>query len=255
MPLINCKVELSLKWIENCVLTTAAVGANADATGSDSATFKITDAKLYVPVVTLSVEDNVKLMKQLNEGFNGSIYWNKYKVIDNKEVEDAVADEAKHIREQLDSSYEGVKRLFVLAYDNAVGDNQVSVDCFKKYFLPIVKIENYNIEIDGRNFCDQPINDLIKQYDEIRKISIRQRDDYMTGCLLDFTYFKNNYRLTAADLSKQKALDEDSRAIQQISFTGKIKSTVVNTKVIIYHILKQSKETIVQFSKRTTKVL
>ena len=77
----------------------------------------------------------------------------------------------------------------------------------------------------------------------------------MTGCLLDFTYFKNNYRLTAADLSKQKALDEDSRAIQQISFTGKIKSTVVNTKVIIYHILKQSKETIVQFSKRTTKVL
>ena len=63
MPLINCKVELSLNWIENCVLTTAAIGANADATGADSATFKITDAKLYVPIVTLSAEDNAKLSK------------------------------------------------------------------------------------------------------------------------------------------------------------------------------------------------
>ena len=77
MPLINCKVELSLKWIENCVLTSAAIGANANATGADSATFKITDAKLYVPVVTLSAEDNVKLVKQLNEGFKRPVYWNK----------------------------------------------------------------------------------------------------------------------------------------------------------------------------------
>ena len=83
MPLINCKVELSLKWIENCVLTSAAIGANANATGADSATFKITDAKLYVPIVTLSAEDNVKLSKLLSDGFKRSIYWNKYKVIDN----------------------------------------------------------------------------------------------------------------------------------------------------------------------------
>ena len=69
MPLINCKVELSLKWMENCVLTTAPIGANANATGADSATFKITDAKLYVPVFTLSIEDNAKLTKQLNKGF------------------------------------------------------------------------------------------------------------------------------------------------------------------------------------------
>ena len=66
----------------------------------------------------------------------------------------------------LDSSYQGVKRFFVLAYDNTPGDNQVSVNSFKKYFLPRIKIENYNIEIDGRNFYDQPINDSIKQYDE-----------------------------------------------------------------------------------------
>ena len=115
MPLINCKVELLLKWIENCVLTTAEIGANADATGADGATFEITDAKLYVPVVTLSAEDNVKLVKQLNEGFKRPVYWNKYKVIDNKVVENA----EKHIRELLDSSYQGVKRLFVLAYDKS----------------------------------------------------------------------------------------------------------------------------------------
>ena len=76
--MINCKVELSLKWIENCVLTAATIGADANAAGADSATFKITDAKLYVPVVTLSTEDNAKLEKQLSEGFKRPVYWNKY---------------------------------------------------------------------------------------------------------------------------------------------------------------------------------
>ena len=221
------------------------------AANASNATFEITDAKLYVPVVTLSAEDNVKLVKQLNKGFKRPVYWNKYKVIDNKVVENA----EKHIRELLDSSYQGVKRLFVLAYNNKEGDNKVSVDSYKKYFLPRVKIENYNIEIDGRNFYDQPINDSIKQYDEVRKISTGQGDDYTTGCLLDYSYFRKNYRLIAADLSKKKALDADSRAIQQIIFTGKIKSTVANTRVIIYYILEQSKETILKFSKGTTKVL
>ena len=88
----------------------------------------------------------------------------------------------------------------------------------------------------------------------MRKISTGQGDDYTTGCLLDFAYFKNNCKLIAADLSKQKALDADSRAIQQIIFTGKIKATEANTKVIIYYILEKSKETILEFSKGTTKV-
>ena len=148
MPLINCKVELSLKWIENCVLTTVAIGANGNADGADSATFKITDAKIYVPVVTLSAEDNVKLSKLLSDGFKRSVYWNKYKVIDNKVVEIAANNVEKYIRELLDSSYQGVKRLFVLAYDNAADIDRVSIDSYKKYFLPKVKIENCNIEID-----------------------------------------------------------------------------------------------------------
>ena len=109
-------------------------------------------------------------------------------------------------------------------------------------------MEIYNIEIDCRNFYDQSINDSIKQYDEI-SISTRQGHDYTTGCLLDFSYFEKKYRLIAVDLSKQKALDADSRAIQQISFTGKTDDTIR-----VYYILQQSKETILEFSKEITTV-
>ena len=109
--------------------------------------------------------------------FKRSVYWNKYKVIDNIVVQIAAQNEEKYIRERLDASCEGVKRLFVPAYDNASGNTQVSIDSFKKYFLPRVKIENCNIEIDGRNFYDQLINDSIKQYDEIEKY---QQDKVMT---------------------------------------------------------------------------
>ena len=133
-------------------------------------------------------------------------------------INDANAE--RHIRERLDASYQGVKRLFVLAYNSTAGNNQVSIDSFKKYFLLRVKIENYNTEIDGRNFYDQPINDSINQYDEVRKVSTGQGDDYTTGSLLNFAYFEKKYRLMAADLIKQKALDADSRAIQQMNFSG-----------------------------------
>ena len=132
MPLINCKVELSLKWYERCLLTVA-----------NTATFKITDAKLYVPIVTLSAEDNVKLSKLLGEGFKRPIYWNQYKVIPNKTY---AAN--RYIRELLDSSYQGIKRLFVLAYDNS---NGITPNSHKRYFLARIKIKNYNIKIDGRN--------------------------------------------------------------------------------------------------------
>ena len=245
MPLINCKIELSLKLIENCILSNAGTAE----------TFKIADTNLYVPIVTLKTEDNTKLSKLLSHGFKRSVYWNKYKVIDNILVQIAAINEEKYVRELLDSSYQGVKRLFVLTYNNTEGDNKGSVDSFKKYFLPRVIIESYKIEIDGRNFYDQPINDSIKQYDEIRKISTGQGDDYTTGCLLDFAYFEKNYRLIAVDLSKKKALDADSKAIQQIIFTSKIKAIEANTRVIIYYILEKSKEAILEFSKRTTKAL
>ena len=151
--MINCKVELSLNWIEKCVLTTFA--------DANKVTFKISDAKLYVSIVLLLAEDNAKSSTILAVGFKRPVYWKKYKVIDNISVNNANNNEEKPIRQLLDSSYQGVKRLFVLAYNN-----KVSIDSFKKYFVPRVKIENYNIEIDGKTFNDQPINDSIKQYDE-----------------------------------------------------------------------------------------
>ena len=88
------------------------------------------------------------------------------------------------------------------------------------------------------------------QYYEIRKISTEQGDDYTTGGLLNFGYFEKNCRLSTADLSKQKALDADPKAIQQIIFTGK-----ATADVMIYYILEQSKETILEFAKGPTKVL
>ena len=130
------------------------------------------------------------------------------------------------------------------------GNNLATENSYNKSILPRLKIENYNIEIDGRNFYDQAINGSFKQYDEIQKISIGQGNDYTTGCLLDFVYFKEKYRLIAADLSKQKALDADLRAIQQIIFTDK-----TSGDVIIYYILEKSKETISEFSKGQTKLL
>ena len=126
--------------------------------------------------------------------------------------------------------------MFVLSY--ASGDNVTNENSYRRYFLPRLKIKNYNIEVDGRNFYDQSVNGLIKQYDEIRKISIGQGDDYTTGCLLGFAYFEKNYRLIAADLNKQKALDADRKAIQQIIFTDK-----TDNQIRVYYILEPSKET------------
>ena len=228
IPFIKCKVELSLRWHENCILSNVA----------GNSTFKIADAKLHVSVVTLSTKYNAKLSKLLTEGFKRSVYWDEYKAI--PEERHAAID---NIRKLIDPSWQVINRLFVLAYLN---DVTATVNLHRKYFLPRAKIENYNIEIDGRNFFDQLINELIKQYDEIRKISTGEDDDYTSGCLLDFAYFKNNYKLIAADLSKQKVLDPDSRAIQQIIFIGKTSQAAV-----IYYIYEKSKETVLPLSKGT----
>ena len=98
----------------------------------------------------------------------------------------------------LDSSWQGVKRLFIFIYNNKEGDSKVSVDSFKKYFLPRFKNENYNIKIDDRNFYDQPINDSIKQYDEVRKMTTGPGDHYTTGCLLNFAYFEKKLQINCS---------------------------------------------------------
>ena len=233
IPLINRKVELSLTWDENCVLSSE----------DDNSVFAITDANLYFPTVTLSAEDNAKLLKLLDERLKRSIYCKKYKVIP-----DRTYNANGRVRKLLDSSRQGVKRLFVLAYDNT---NRITANSYRRYFIPRIKIESYNIEIDGINFYDQPISGTIKQYDEVRKVSTGQGDAYTTACLLDFDkVFLKNYKLIAANLSKKKALDADPKGIQQIIFTGKARRATT-----VFYIFEQSKETVLEFVKGTTKVL
>ena len=198
----------------------------------------------------MCTKDSANLTKQLNEGFKRSAYWNSYETRPAKVVE-----RGKNIYELLNVSFQGVKRLFVLAYFIADGGNdEAGIKNNKKYFLPRGEIKNYNVLIDGRNFYDQPINDLIKQYDEIRKVSTGYGDDYTTECLLDYAYFKDNYKLIAVHLRKQKALDADPRAIQQIVFQG-VAGGENNAKIRLYTIPSQSKETMLEFSKGTAKVV
>ena len=241
MPLINCEIHLELNWIEECNLSR----------DGDSAKFKIIDAKLHVATVTLSTKDNVSLTKQLNDGFKKSVYWNNYQTILAK-----LTKKGKNIYELLRASFQGVKILFVLDYfiDASGANNKAGIKNNKKYFLPRREIINYNVLIDGRNFYDQPNNDSIKQYDEIRKVSAGKSDDFTTGCLLNYTYFKDNCRLIAVDLSKKKALCADPRAIQQIVFQGDV-GGANNTKIRLYTILENSKETVSDFYKGTIKVL
>ena len=134
MPLINCKVYLELNWIEDCILSSAG----------DSAKFAITDAKLHVPIVTLSTKDSVNLAKQLNEEFKRSFYWNSYETKPEKVIE-----QGKSIYELLNASFQGVKRLFDLAYFIANnGNDEADIKDNKKYFLPKREIKNYNLLIE-----------------------------------------------------------------------------------------------------------
>ena len=177
IPLINCKIRLELNWNNDCVMYGADSYAGGDNDNDREVTFQIISAKLYVPVVTLSTKDNVNLTKQLDEGFKRSVYWNEYQ----SKIETKTADNNNVTRFPLDISFQGVNSLFVLTFDNTEnGNKKVERDSHRKYFLPRVDITNYNVLIDGRNFYDQPINDQIKEYNEIRKIATGKGDHCTT---------------------------------------------------------------------------
>ena len=233
MPLINCKVKLNLTWKKDCVLSTD-VG---------KAVFIINDTKLHVPVFTLSKEDNKDFIEQKSKGFQRSVYWNEYKT---KEInENADANVFKYIN--LNPSFQGVNRLFVMAYNRANG--QPTRNGRRKYYLPRIDLEKYNVIIDGRNLYDNPIESDIEKYRELKKVMIGKGEDHATGSLFDFNYFDKHYKLVAVDLSKQKELEADPRAIQQIEF-----KYMLGTNSTIYWVLKKSKETILEFYKGTVKV-
>ena len=211
------------------------------------ALFIINDTKLYVPVVTLSKEDNKDFIEQQNKGFQRSIYWNEYKT--KSQTENAHANVFKYIN--LDPSFQGVNRLFVMAYNRltAANDNQFNINSQQTYYLPRNDLNKYNVIIDGRNFYDNPIESDIEKYRELKKVMIGKGEDYTTRSLLDYNYFKKHYKLVAADLSKQKELDADPRAIHQIEL-----KYMLGTNSTIYWVLEKSKETILKFYKETAKV-
>ena len=233
MPLINCKIKLNLTWKKECVLST----------DPGNAVFIINDTKMYVLVVTLSKEDNKDFIEQQNKGFQRSIFRNEYKT---KEVnENADANMFKYIN--LDLSFQGVNRLFVMACNRA--NDQPTRNGQQKYYLPRIDLEKYSVIIDGRNFYDNPNESDIEKHRELKKVMIGKGEDYTTGSLLDFNYFDKHYKLVAVDLSKQKELDADPRAIQQIEF-----KYMLGTNSTIYWVLEKSKETILEFYKETIKV-
>ena len=231
MPLINCEVNLILTWSSTCVIT------NSNGTG----VFAITDTKLYVPVVTLSTQENTKFLQQLKSGFKRVINWNKYLSIPE------LLPQNPNLNHLVEPSFQGVNRLFVLAFEN--DDNRTT---HNTYYLPNVEIKDYNIMINSETFFNQPIKNNKVTYDNIRNIATGQGDDYTTGCLLDYPYFADTYKMIAVDLSKQQVLDADPRAIQQINFTANL-DRAGNTRV--YFILEEAKETILDFSQGTVKVL
>ena len=177
-------------------------------TADDDAVFIINDTKLYVPVVTLSKEDNKDFIEQQNKEFQRSIYWNEYKT--KEKTEDADANATKYIN--LDPSFQGVNRLFLMEYSRA-DDNQATRNGQRKYYLARIDLKKYNVIIDGRNFYDNPIESDIEKYRELKKVMIGKGEDYTTGSLLYYNYFKKHYKLVTVDLSIQIELDADPRAI------------------------------------------
>ena len=158
IPLINCEVELILTWFKNCVLIdkiTRNANYNADPivyeiNNPEDATFQITDTKLYVPVVTLSKENNIKLLEKLKSGFKKTIKWSKYR------PQMTIQNNNNNLNYLTDPTFTNVNRLFVLSFERT-DDHKDYRDSFSHYYVPKVQIKDFNILIDGRSFFDLPV--------------------------------------------------------------------------------------------------
>ena len=225
IPLISCKVSLELKWNKNCIITSLKerqvdAGPPVVRDGAPTgATLAINDCKLYIPVVTLFKDDEIKLLTNLKSRFKREIIWNKYR---SQMTTEAIN---KNLNILIDPTFTNVNRLFVLAYQNV--DDRQSYD---EFYLPKVMVKEYNVIIDKLAFFDLPIKTEEEAYEKI--IDISRNNEYTTGNLLDYDYFKKYYKLIAIDLSKQQVLQENEDLIQQINFNGRLEEAA-NIFIII----------------------
>ena len=230
IPLINCEVELILTWFKNCVLIdklTREADYNVpivrEIDNPENAIFKITDTKLYVPVVTLSKEDDIKLLEQLKSGFKRTIKWNKYR------SQMTIQPQNKNLNHLIDPTFMNVNRLFVLSFPR--NNNTDSRYSFSNYYVPKARINDFNILIEGKSFFDLPVKNEKEAYEKI--IEMSNNNDYTTGNLLDCAYYKKHYNLIAIDLSKQTKLKDP----EQINFIAKL---LRNTGATMFFIIKKS---------------
>ena len=246
MPLINWQVSLTLTWSKNCVLTDittqtarAAQGDNPARERMDAPTnaiFKITDTKLYVPVVTLSTKDD-NFLEQLKSGFKRTIKWNKYR------SEMTNQTKTNHLNHLIDPTFIKVNRLFVLSFENE--EDRTS---FSKYYVPKVEIKDFNVLIDGKSFFDVPVKNKEEAYEKI--MSISKNNDYTTGNLLDYEYFSKHYKLIAINLSKQIEL-ENPDLRQQINFIGKLE----DDKATMFFFIEKSEERTFEFLQNSVSII
>ena len=190
---------------------------------------ELKERKLYVPVVTLSKENDTKLLEQLKR----TIKWNKYR------SQITIQPQNNNLNYLIDPTFTNFNRLLVLSFtkDNA-GNNRDSD--FSDYYVPNVEIKDFNVLIDGR-FFDLPVRNEEEIYE--KNIEMSNNNDYTTGNLFDFTYFKENYKLIAIDLSKQTKLKDR----QQINFIGKLENQANGQQC--FSSLKNQKKLLLNFHK------
>ena len=174
MLLINCETNLILSSSIYCVVTNS----------SGAETCEITETKLYVAVVTLSTQDNSKLLQQLKSGFKRTSSRNRY------ESNIKTFAQNRYLNHLIIPSFQGMNRFFVLSFENESDRTSHS-----NYYLPRVEIKDYNVMIKGKDFLDEPISSNIKTYENIRNDSTGQGDDYTTGCLLEYSYCKGHCKM------------------------------------------------------------
>ena len=206
-------------------------------------TFEIIDTKLYVPVDTLSKENDIKLLDQLKSGFKRTIKWNKYR------SQMTVQPQNNNLNYLIGPTFTNLNRLFVLSFQRIAGENNTTKDyrdSFSHYYVPNARIKDFNVLIDGKSFFDLPVKNEEEAYEKI--IDMSNNNDYTTGNLLDFAYFKKHYKLIAINLSKQTKLKDP----QQISFIGRILNTRGAT---MFFIIEKSEETTFNFSQNSVTII